>query len=73
MPLTLEQVLASRHVHPCDLNTHTLEQCVQLMKRDHALDWGGETLAMAAVFALTWLVVQPLAHALRVTRTASTR
>ena len=65
MPLTLEQVLALKHVHPCDLDTHTLHQCVQLMKRDHALDWGGETLAMAAIFALTFLVARPLGNALR--------
>lgn len=65
---TLEQVLAIKHWHPCDLNTHTLADCSRLAKHDHALEWGDETLAMASVFALTYAVLAPLARTLRASR-----
>ena len=67
-PPTLEQVLAIKHWHPCDLNTHTLAECSRLAKHADALQWGGETLAMAAVFALIYVVLLPLARALRAPR-----
>lgn len=67
---TLEQVLAIKHWHPCDLNTHTLAECSRLAKHDHALEWGAETLAMASVFALTFAVLAPLARTLRASRGA---
>lgn len=67
---TLEQVLAIKHWHPCDLNTHTLAECSRLAKHDHALEWGAETLAMASVFALTYAVLAPLTRALRAPRRA---
>lgn len=67
---TLEQVLAIKHWHPCDLNTHTLAECSRLAKHDHALEWGAETLAMASVFALTYAVLAPLARTLRASRGA---
>lgn len=68
---TLEQVLAIKHWHPCDLNTHTLAECSRLAKHDHALEWGAETLAMASVFALTYAVLAPLARTLRASRGAA--
>lgn len=68
---TLEQVLAIKHWHPCDLNTHTLAECSRLAKHDHALEWGAETLAMASVFALTYAVLAPLARTLRAWRGAA--
>lgn len=67
---TLEQVLAIKHWHPCDLNTNTLAECSRLAKHDHALEWGAETLAMASVFALTYAVLAPLARTLRASRGA---
>lgn len=67
-PPTLEQVLAIKHWHPCDLDTHTLAECSRLARHDHALSWGAETLAMAALFGLTYLVVLPLGRALRTAR-----
>ena len=67
---TLEQVLAIKHWHPCDLNTHTLAECSRLARHDHALEWGAETLAMASVFALTYTVFAPLTRALRAPRRA---
>lgn len=70
-PLTLEHVLAIKHWHPCDLNTHTLAECSRLAKHEHALQWGAETLAMASVFALTHAVLAPLARALRASRGAA--
>ena len=39
-----------------------------LQRRDDALDWGGETLAMATIFGLTYLVMLPLTRALRTAR-----
>lgn len=65
---TLEQVLAIKHWHQCDLDTHTLAECSRLARHDDALQWGGETLAMAAVFALTYVVSLPLARTLRASR-----
>ena len=40
-PPTWDQVIATKHWHACDLDTHTLAQCSQLARRDDALDWGG--------------------------------
>jgi len=70
-PLTLEHVLAIKHWHPCDLNTHTLAECSRLAQHDHALQWGAETLAMASVFALTYAVLVPVTRALRVSRSVA--
>ena len=65
---TLEQVLAIKHWHPCDLNTHTLAECSRLARHDHALEWGAEALAMAGIFAVTYVVVAPLTRAVLATR-----
>ena len=67
-PPARDQVIATKHWHACDLDTHTLAQCSQLARRDDALDWGGETLAMATIFGLTYLVMLPLTRALRTAR-----
>jgi len=67
---TLEQVLAIKHWHPCDLNTHTLAECSRFAKHDHAVEWGAETLAMASVFAVTYAVLAPLARTRRASRGA---
>ena len=67
-PPTWHQVIATKHWHACDLDTHTLTQCSHLARRDDALDWGGETLAMATIFGLTYLVMLPLTRALRTAR-----
>ena len=37
-PPTWDQVIATKHWHACDLDTHTLTQCSQLARRDDALD-----------------------------------
>lgn len=70
-PLTLEHVLAIKHWHPCDLNTHTLAECSRLAQHDHALQWGAETLAMASVLALTYAVLAPVTRALRASRSVA--
>ncbi|AOW24795.1 MULTISPECIES: hypothetical protein [Sphingomonadaceae] len=70
-PPTWDQVIATKHWHACDLDTHTLTQCSQLARRDDALDWGGETLAMAAIFGLTYVLLLPLTRALRALRVRS--
>ena len=36
-PPTWDQVIATKHWHACDLDTHTLAQCSQLARRDDAL------------------------------------
>ena len=36
-PPTWDQVIATKHWHACDLDTHTLTQCSQLARRDDAL------------------------------------
>ena len=63
--------IATKHWHACDLDTHTLTQCSQLARRDDAHDWGGETLAMAAIFGLTYVLLLPLTRALRALRVRS--
>ena len=70
-PPTWDQVIATKHWHACDLDTHTLTQCSQLARRDDALGWGGETLAMAAIFGLTYVLLLPLTRALRALRVRS--
>ena len=47
---------------------HKLQAELQLARRDDALDWGGETLAMAAIFGLTYVLLLPLTRALRALR-----
>lgn len=64
-PLSFEQVIAIKHWHPCNLDTNTMTQCIQQAKHEDALDWGGETLAMAAIFGLTYAVLMPLGRFLR--------
>ena len=64
-PWSFEQVIANKHWHPCDLDTYTMAQCVQRAKHEDALAWGGETLAMAAIFGLTYELLMPLSRVLR--------
>ena len=53
-PPTWDQVIATKHWHACDLDTHTLTQCSQLARRDDALDWGGTRATNRAAQQDNW-------------------
>ena len=37
-PPTWDQVIATKHWHACDLDTHTLTQCSQLARRGRSVE-----------------------------------
>ena len=53
---------------PVERRSFDAQRVIALARRDDALDWGGETLAMAAIFGLTYVLLLPLTRALRALR-----